>query len=255
MRLGCERKASCSRHRRPPKLQPTIGIIRKSADQGAASGGWHGLVAVARRFCCACACDAGIERAGSGAKLSLEEHHHRRVDRRRHRHGRAGAALCREAAAALGKPVVVENKPGAATMLAAAQVATSPPDGHTLVVLTSAAMAINQTLYKQINYSPENDFVPISLYVKSPFILVVNPDAAGQDGAGVHQPRQAGEAPAQLRDGRGGRVCSICRWNSPSSDSVSTRSMCLTARPGNRSPIWPRATSTRASSRPARRSR
>jgi tripartite-type tricarboxylate transporter receptor subunit TctC len=78
--------------------------------------------------------------------------------------------------AVLGKPVVVENKPGAATMLAAAQVASSPPDGYTLVVLTSAAMAINQTLYKQINYSPENDFVPISLYVKSPFILVVNPE-------------------------------------------------------------------------------
>jgi len=78
--------------------------------------------------------------------------------------------------AAVGKPVVVENKPGAATMLAAAQVATAPPDGHTLVVLTSAAMAINQSLYKQINYSPENDFVPISLYVKSPFILVANPN-------------------------------------------------------------------------------
>ena len=55
---------------------------------------------------------------------------------------------------ALGKPIVVENKPGAATMLAAAQVATSPPDGHTLAVLTSAAMSINQWLYKQMNYSP-----------------------------------------------------------------------------------------------------
>ena len=77
---------------------------------------------------------------------------------------------------ALGRPVVVENKPGAATMLAATQVATSPADGHTLVVLTSAAMSINQWLYKQINYHPEQDFVPISLYVKSPFILVVNPE-------------------------------------------------------------------------------
>ena len=128
-------------------------------------------------FACACACDAGIERAGAGAELSLEEHHHRRVDRRR-----APAWTCwcgsmpKSCRRCLGKPVVVENKPGAATMLAAAQVATSPPDGHTLVVLTSAALAINQTLYKQINYSPENDFVPISLYVKSPFILVVNPN-------------------------------------------------------------------------------
>ncbi len=77
--------------------------------------------------------------------------------------------------AALGKPVVVENRPGASTMLAANQVASSPPDGHTLVVLTSGAMAINPALYKQLNYDPENSFVPISYYVKSPFILVVNP--------------------------------------------------------------------------------
>src|SRR4029079_1140649 len=45
--------------------------------------------------------------------------------------------------ATFGKPVVVENKPGASTMLAANAVANSPPDGLTLVVLTSGAMAIN----------------------------------------------------------------------------------------------------------------
>ncbi len=78
---------------------------------------------------------------------------------------------------ALGKPVIVENKPGAATMIAAAQIATSQPDGHTLGVLTSSALAINQHLYKQMNYSPDNDFTPISLYVKSPLILVVNPSS------------------------------------------------------------------------------
>jgi tripartite-type tricarboxylate transporter receptor subunit TctC len=44
------------------------------------------------------------------------------------------------------------------------------------MVSTSSAMAINQTLFKQINYNPEKDFVPISFYVKSPFILIVNPD-------------------------------------------------------------------------------
>jgi tripartite-type tricarboxylate transporter receptor subunit TctC len=77
--------------------------------------------------------------------------------------------------AALGRPVVVENKPGAATMLAATQVAQSQPDGHTLVVLTSSALAINQWLYKRMNYNPDTDFTPISLYVKSPLILVINP--------------------------------------------------------------------------------
>ncbi len=76
----------------------------------------------------------------------------------------------------LGKPVVVENRPGAALMLATQMVATAPPDGYTLLVATSSAMAINPVLYKQINYDPANGFVPISLYLKSPFILVVNPD-------------------------------------------------------------------------------
>jgi tripartite-type tricarboxylate transporter receptor subunit TctC len=76
----------------------------------------------------------------------------------------------------LGKPVVVENRPGASLMLAASAVAQAAPDGHTLLVSTSSAMAINLTLFKQVTYDPERDFVPISLYVKSPFILVVNPD-------------------------------------------------------------------------------
>ncbi len=77
---------------------------------------------------------------------------------------------------ALGKPVIVENKPGAALMLAAAAVATAPADGYTLLVSTSSAMAINLALYKKVNYDGVKDFVPISYYVKSPFILVVNPD-------------------------------------------------------------------------------
>jgi tripartite-type tricarboxylate transporter receptor subunit TctC len=76
----------------------------------------------------------------------------------------------------LGKPVVVENRPGASLMLAANSVAQAAPDGHTLLVSTSSAMAINLTLFKQVSYDAERDFVPISLYVKSPMILIVNPD-------------------------------------------------------------------------------
>ena len=77
---------------------------------------------------------------------------------------------------ALGKPVLVDNRPGAALMLAAAAVANAPADGYTLLVSTSSAMAINPVLYKKVNYDHVKDFVPISFYVKSPFILVVNPD-------------------------------------------------------------------------------
>jgi tripartite-type tricarboxylate transporter receptor subunit TctC len=76
---------------------------------------------------------------------------------------------------ALGRPIVVENQPGAALMLAAQTVARAVPDGHTLVISTSSPMAVNQTLYKKVNYDPDKDFVPISLYVKSPFVMVVNP--------------------------------------------------------------------------------
>lgn len=76
---------------------------------------------------------------------------------------------------ALGKPVIVENRPGAALMLGVSVLAKAAPDGHTLGVATAPALAINPTLYKQVAYDAEKDFVPISLYVKSPFILVTNP--------------------------------------------------------------------------------
>jgi tripartite-type tricarboxylate transporter receptor subunit TctC len=75
---------------------------------------------------------------------------------------------------AFGKPVIVENKPGAATTLAANQVVTARPDGYTLVVLTSIALSINPTLFRHLNYDPQ-ELTPISLYVKSPFVLVVDP--------------------------------------------------------------------------------
>ena len=76
----------------------------------------------------------------------------------------------------LGRPVVVENRPGAALALGAAAVATAAPDGHTMGILTSGPMAIGPVLYKKVNYDPQKDFVPISLYVKSPLVLVVNPE-------------------------------------------------------------------------------
>src|SRR5262245_29872368 len=75
----------------------------------------------------------------------------------------------------LGKPVVVDNRPGAAMMLALTALARAQPDGYTLGVATSGPLATNPVLYKKIDYDPEKDFTPIALYVKSPFVLVVNP--------------------------------------------------------------------------------
>lgn len=79
-------------------------------------------------------------------------------------------------APALGRPVIVENRTGAATMIGTQYVASSPPDGHTLLVATSSAMAINPTIYRKIAYDPNRDFVPINFYLKSPFVLCVHPD-------------------------------------------------------------------------------
>ena len=75
----------------------------------------------------------------------------------------------------LGATVVVENKPGAATTLAAGQVAKAEPDGHTLMIATSTTLAINKTLYKKLPYDPVADFTPIALVAGVPFALVVNP--------------------------------------------------------------------------------
>jgi tripartite-type tricarboxylate transporter receptor subunit TctC len=80
-----------------------------------------------------------------------------------------------ELAKSLGKPVVVENQPGAALMLAAQNVARAAPDGHTLVIASSPVMAVNPTLYKKVNYDAEKDFVPLALYAQSPFVLITNP--------------------------------------------------------------------------------
>jgi tripartite-type tricarboxylate transporter receptor subunit TctC len=75
---------------------------------------------------------------------------------------------------ALAATVIVENKPGAATLLGAEQVARSAPDGYTLLLATSTTLAINRTLYKQLPYDP-TDFAAIALVAAVPFVLVVNP--------------------------------------------------------------------------------
>ena len=73
----------------------------------------------------------------------------------------------------LGQNVIVENRPGAGTNIANEFVARSAPDGYTLLVNT-AAVAINLSLYKKVNYEAK-DFAPISVFSQSPNILTVHP--------------------------------------------------------------------------------
>ncbi len=76
----------------------------------------------------------------------------------------------------LGKPFVVENRPGAGTMTGSNMVAKSSPDGYTILMGTSTPLAILATLYKHLPYDPAKDFVPLELIATIPFVLVVNND-------------------------------------------------------------------------------
>src|SRR3954462_8970762 len=73
-----------------------------------------------------------------------------------------------------GQPVVIENRPGANTVLGAQQVAKAAPDGYTLLMAIDSTLTMNQYLYRTPPYDPLNDFVPITLVAKTMQLLIVN---------------------------------------------------------------------------------
>jgi tripartite-type tricarboxylate transporter receptor subunit TctC len=75
----------------------------------------------------------------------------------------------------LGQQVVVENRPGAATIIGAEAVAKSPADGYTLLLGDTATFAVNPSLYKKLPYDPNKDLAPVSLTGRFALLLVVNP--------------------------------------------------------------------------------
>ncbi len=77
--------------------------------------------------------------------------------------------------AALGQPVVVENKPGAGTLVGAEFVAKAPADGYTLLMATSTTLGISPALYMPSPINPVRDFAPISQVGTVNFFLIANP--------------------------------------------------------------------------------
>jgi tripartite-type tricarboxylate transporter receptor subunit TctC len=80
----------------------------------------------------------------------------------------------------LGKPVIVENKPGGGSNIATEQVVRAAPDGYTLLVET-IANATNMSVYKKLNYDTQKDLAPIVQFMASPSVLVVNPQVPARN--------------------------------------------------------------------------
>jgi len=75
----------------------------------------------------------------------------------------------------LGQPVIVDNRPGAATVLAAEHVAKSAPDGYTVMTVDMGTMVYNRALYRRLHYDPQRDLRLIAMYGRFNFMLAVHP--------------------------------------------------------------------------------
>lgn len=83
-------------------------------------------------------------------------------------------ALAEPMAKALGQPIVILNKPGAATNIGADHAAKARPNGHTLLTADTATLAANPHLYAKLSYDAARDFAPVGLMVRFPLVLVVS---------------------------------------------------------------------------------
>src|SRR6185503_14156131 len=86
-----------------------------------------------------------------------------------------GRLLSERLGAALGKPVIVENKPGAAGNIGAAEVAKAPPDGHTVLLTLFSIVTSNPHLYDRLPFDPLKDFAPITALATSDSVLIAHP--------------------------------------------------------------------------------
>jgi len=74
----------------------------------------------------------------------------------------------------LGQPFVIDDRPGAGSVVGTVAAAKAPPDGYTLLAGLIADMAVNPSLFTNLPYDPIRDFVPVAMLTKYPFVVVVS---------------------------------------------------------------------------------
>src|SRR5262249_11374674 len=126
-----------------------------------------------------------------------------------------------------GQQVVIENKPGAGTNIAAAAVASSDPDGYTIFI-GSSSLVTSRLLYRSLPYAP-SDLAPVTLACTFPLLLLVR-NIAREIGRGVHRIRQRQQGQGHVRVARGrdraapgGRVVQADRGHRDDACTVSGR--------------------------------
>lgn len=75
----------------------------------------------------------------------------------------------------LGQQIIVDNKPGGATVIAAESVTRSPGDGYTVFTADNGTLIFNTALFKKLSYEPKKDFAPIGMMARFPLVLATNP--------------------------------------------------------------------------------
>ena len=137
--------------------------------------------------------------------------------------------LAQELQDKLKRPVIVENRPGAGTQLAAGAAAKSAPDGYTLLLAPITTLAIGPSVFKTLPYDTVKDFAPVGLVGSAQFALVANASLGVDKLAGPDRAHQEQERADELRDlGRIDAAPSV-HGNVPARRSARPPSTCLIA--------------------------